>query len=56
MSKIYGSTVGTTAPRADLSQKDETKTDFVNGKEAFKKELEKTLEKVSNALLYPKSR
>ena len=34
MSKIYGSTVGTTAPRADLSQKDETKTDFVNGKEA----------------------
>ena len=56
MSKIHGNVVGTTSPRADLSQTDETKADFVKGREAFREELEKTLTKVSNALLYPKSK
>lgn len=45
MSKIYGNVVGTTSPRADLSQTDETKADFVKGREAFRKELEKNDDK-----------
>ena len=56
MSKIQGNTVGSTSPRSDLAQTDETKPDFVNGKDEFKKELEETLSKISNALLYPKSK